>query len=173
MDKADILAIQMAKYFGVGAKFLLKERVNDALANGEWHDDFDLAVTPADLTDDDFEKLLSSILRAYPYYVLDVESIQKIIDHHLPQMAGMIQEWLIGPDGDLILTDSFRVAKIQSNKMIWVTQRISWDGIKLFHIKDGYVFGDWYDVTFPEKEWRPLRLSYLDGSIIEGQEVPF
>jgi hypothetical protein len=65
------------------------------------------------------------------------------------------------------------VAKIASSALIWVTKRISWDGIMLRRIEDDVVFGSWYDVSNSGNEWQPLRLDYATGRIIEGQEIKF
>jgi len=141
--------------------------------NGEWHDDFDIAVTGAELEDEEASLLLNSLLRAYPHYVIDVDILKAIIEEHLPQAQLTPIIWLIGPDLALVITDSLRVAKVKFSDFVWVTKRISWDGILLDKIEDNIIFGSWYDAPSESSEWQPLRLSYIDGSLIEGEELDF
>jgi hypothetical protein len=173
MDPKDILAIQMALKYGSGGKQLLKAAVNAALDYGEWHDDFDIAVTGPDLDDEEARQLLAAVLDAYPEWVLDVSNLNAVIDRHLPQAALTDIAWIIGPDYALVLTDSLRVAKVQAGCLSWVTNRISWDGIVLERIEDDVVFGSWYDAMRTNTEWQPFQLSYTDGRLLHGEVIEF
>ena len=174
MTCKDILSIQMSQMsfqYGTLWKKLLKEAVNAALDAGEWHDDFDIAVTPNDLDDDDALKLLDSVLNAYPDAVLDVRSLDAVIEENLPQAGFTSVSWLVGPDCALVMTDSLRVAKFKDGQLSWVTERISWDGIELDRVEEGVVFGSWYDVMRDGAEWQPLQLSYADGTLLQGKVI--
>jgi len=173
MNPKYILAIQMALQYGSGGKQLLKTAVYEALDDGEWHDDFDIAVTGTDLDDEEARKLLAAVLDAYPEWVLDVANLDAVIDRHLPQAALKDIALLIGPDYALVLTDSLRVAKVQTGCLAWVTKRVSWDGIALERIEDDVVFGSWYDATRASAKWQPLQLSYNDGRLLQGEVIEF
>jgi hypothetical protein len=171
MTARELLQIQMTWHFGIDAKSLLRKTVLSALDEGEWHEDFDLAVTAGELADEDAERLLQAVLRAYPDQVLDLSEIRRIIERHLPQSSLAQLEWLVGPDCALVVTDSLRVAKLASSALVWATRRISWDGIQLHRIENDVVYGSWYDVTNPNDEWQSLRLGYSDGKLLEGREI--
>jgi hypothetical protein len=169
MNPQDILSIQMEYHFGLDGKRLLKEKVNAALDDGEWHENFDIAVTGTDLGDQEAQELLKAVVRAYPDYALDLDELWKCFSQHLPQAAFSSIEWLIGPDCALVITDSLRVAKITTDDLVWVTPRISWDGVILDRVEEGVVFGSWDALG----EWRPLRLRYSDGKLLEGEQIKF
>ena len=171
MNHREILSIQMEYHFGFNAKRLLKRAVNAAMDAGEWHENFDIAVTQAELDEDQAEKLLVALLDAYPSYVLDVDGLKAIIDRHLPQAALTSIAWLVGSDCALVLTDSLRVAKVAGTTLAWVTKRVSWDGIILNRVEENIVFGSWYDVTKATDKWQPLRISYSNGKLLEGMEI--
>ena len=159
--------------FGTNGKPMLKKIVNAALDNGEWHDDFDIAVTRAELDNEEATRLLQTLLGAYPQYAIDVGILTTVIDESLPQAELTPIHWLIGPDLALVITDSLRVAKIECINLVWLTKRVSWDGILLDKVQNDIIFGSWYDATRSSNEWQPLRLSYTDGRLIEGEEIVF
>ena len=60
MDPIEILSVQMELSFGTNGRPQLKEMVNAALDSGEWHEDFDIAVTQAELDNKEAQRLLSA-----------------------------------------------------------------------------------------------------------------
>jgi len=171
MNPRDIISVQIEFAFGYNYQSLLKKLVNAALDEGEWHDDFDIAVTRTELDNEEATKLLQSVLRAYQHYAIDVDILKALIDKHLPAAELTQIHWLIGPDLALIFTDFLRVAKIEYTTLVWVTKRVSYDGILLDRVENNVLLGSWYDVTRSSGKWQPLRLSYIDGSLLEGEEV--
>ena len=86
---------------------------------------------------------------------------------------GVSLGWLVAPDCGLVLTDSLRVARVDNGQLIWVTNRISWDGIELNRIENEIVFGSWFDAARSTDEWQPLELAYSNGALLKGEEINF
>lgn len=161
----------MEMEFGTNGCQMLQRVVDKALNNGEWHDGFDVAVKKGDLDYYECKELFDIVKRTYP--IINLEKLKSQIAHYLPQTKISSIEWLVAEDGSLIVTDSLRVARFMLDSLIWVTKRISWDGIKLIRIADGVIEGEWYDVTNSKQQWQPLRLSLNDGVLLEGQVIEF
>ena len=154
--------------FGDTGFIQLKTFVNKALDNGEWHEGFDIAVKRGDLDQYETAELFDAVKIAYPDVHFNVDVLRELIDQHLPASCIEIV-WLTGDDGSIIIADSLRVARFLDDSILWVTNRISWDGIALNKIENGEIFGEWYDAT--RSGFRPLRLSFDNGDLIEGEWV--
>ena len=163
----------MEMEFGSEGCQQLKLFVNDVLDSGEWHDDFDIAVKNGELDYYECTKLFDIVKRTYSNDIINIENLKNLIDRHLPQAGLTNIEWLVADDGSIILTDSLRVARFLKDRLIWVTGRISWDGIKLNRITNSVIEGEWWSPIDSQQEWKPLKLLFNDGTLIEGEEIIF
>ena len=162
----------MEMEFGSIGPILLKELVDNALNNGEWHDGFDIAVKSGPLDYEETKELFSIVKATYPEIIIDVIALRELIDNHLPQSTFSQISWLIADDTSIVVEDSIRVARFKNNSIVWVTDRVSWDGIKLIKIENNEIIGEWFDVTNPKKYWRTLKLSFENGKLLEGAKIP-
>lgn len=173
MNKINLLSLCMEMEFGSRGCRLLKSFVNEVLDSGEWHDGFDIAVKTGDLDYYECTKLFDIVKTVYPNDIIDSEKLKSLIEHYLPQAGLTDIVWLVAEDGSLIITDSLRVARFFCDRVIWVTKRISWDGIKLNRINAGVIEGEWYSPINSQREWSPLKLSFDTGALLEGKEIQF
>jgi len=173
MNRVDLISIQMEMEFGSQGCHKLKQLVNNVLDNGEWQDGFEVAVKRGDLDSYECAELLDTVRKAYPDITLNVEKLKSLIEQYLPQAQVTPISWLVSEEGSLIITDSLRVSRISDDSLIWVTKRISWDGIILNKITNNEIEGTWYCPVDSQAEWKPLKLSFSDGTILEGQEIKF
>lgn len=173
MNIEDLLSLYMEMEFGSQGCHLLKSLVNEALDNGEWHDGFEVAVKTGELDYRECAELFESVRKAYPHIVFNASTVKALIELHLPQAALTSIRWLIADDGSLVITDSLRVARFLNDELVWVTKRISWDGINLTKIVNNEIVGQWLSPIVSQNEWKPLRLSLHDGTLLEGQEITF
>jgi len=163
----------MEMEFGSQGCHQLKNFVNEVLDNGVWHDDFDIAVKTGELDYYECNKLFAVVKKAYPNDIINIDNLNKLIELYLPQAAITDIGWLIAGDGSLIITDSLCVARFLNDRLIWVTKRISWDGINLNRIEAGIIEGEWYSPINSQQEWSPLKLSLETGDLLEGEEIQF
>jgi len=173
MNKVDLLSLYMEMEFGSQGCYKLKLLVNEALDNGEWHDGFEIAVKTGELDYDECAELFANVKKAYPQVALNIERLKSLIKQHLPQAEITPISWLVAEDGSLIIGDSLRVGRFSGDCLVWVTKRISWDGINLIRIANNEIEGEWYSPVNSQQEWQPLRLSFNDGALLEGQEIEF
>jgi len=173
MNKIKLLTLCMEMEFGSEGCRQLKLFVNDVLDSGEWHDDFDIAVKIGELDYYECTALFDVVKKAYPDDIINIDKIKELIDKYLPQAGLTNIIWLIAEDRSLIITDSLRVARFLNDRLIWVTKRISWDGIKLSRINADIIEGEWWSPIDSQQEWKPLKLLLNDGTLIEGEEIKF
>ena len=172
MNKTDLISLHMDIHYGQGYCRKLKSLVNEALDNGEYIEGFEVAIKKGDLDDQECRELLQIVHEHYPID-LDFEKLDFLIEEHLPQSEVSTISWLVSDNGSLIVTDTLRVAKFTNGELAWVTKRISWDGINLFHLSNDEIVGEWYNPTSADDFWSPLRISSSSGRLIQGEEIDF
>jgi len=175
MKTVDLLSAYMEMEFGsaVIACARLRALINEALDQGEWHDGFDVAVKKGELDHYECAELWDIVRRDYP------ESVQRLarnvigVRSHFESALriGMRIKWLVADDESVIVTEGLHVARFVDGALLWVTKRISWDGIYLTSITDGEVLGEWYCPDSRADDWCPLRLAFADGTLLEGEEI--
>jgi hypothetical protein len=173
MDVKKIIEVSLAIKFGNNPHAELKDFINNALDSGEYFDGFEIALQKGPLDYKAYDELFESFTKAYTEQIPDLIQFEQLVDKHLPQSCITGIEWLVTEEGEIVASDELRVAKFKDDKLVWVTNRISWDGIKLLAIDDCVVIGQWYDVTNSEKPWQPLKLSLSDGKLIQGEVLPY
>lgn len=173
MDTNKIIEVCLAIRFGNNPQESLKVFINDALDSGEYYDGFEIVFQKGPLYYQAHAELYESFTKAYAEQIPDLIQFEQLVDKHLPQSCMTGIEWLVTEEGEIVASDELRVAKFKDNQLVWVTNRISWDGIKLLTIDDGVVIGQWYDVTNSVEPWQPLKLSLSDGKLMQGEIFPF
>ena len=175
MKTLDLLSAYMEMEFGsaVRACARLKTLINDALDHGEWHEDFDIAVKNGELDHYECAELWDAVRRGYPESMRRLEKNAASVRRHFGSALriGMRIEWLVADDESVIVTEGLHVARFVDGALLWVTKRISWDGIYLTSITDGEVLGEWYCPDSRADDWCPLRLAFADGTLLEGKEI--
>jgi hypothetical protein len=159
----------MEMEFGSSAKACarLKTLINDALDQGEWHDDFDIAVTRGELGHYECAELWDVVRRDYPESMQRLERNVASVRSYFrfdPRMTRVA--WLVADDESVVVTEGLHVARFVDGSLLWVTKRISLDGIHLTEIANGEVLGEWY-----LDDWYPLRLAFADGALLEGKAI--
>lgn len=173
MNKHELISLYMEMEFGEQGGIMLKALVNTALDNGEWHDGFEIAVKATELDYDERNELFDIVKKSYPEVTLNIHKLKNLIDEELPQSSLTQIRWLIADDGSLIITDSLRIGRFLDDSVVWVTKRISWDGINLIKIENDEIIGEWYSPINSQQEWSPLRISFSDGKLLEGEVINF
>jgi hypothetical protein len=160
--------------FGSSAKACarLKTLINDALDQGEWHDDFDIAVTRGELGHYECAELWDVVRQVYPETIKRMAAnVAWVRTRWGPALdVGYRIKWLVADDESLVVTEGLCVARLTEGAPLWVTKRISWDGIYLAKIAGGEILGEWYCPTATADDWCPLRIAFTDGALLEGEE---
>lgn len=173
MKISEIVKVCLNVAFGNEPKKSLKEFINKALDQSEYYEGFEIAISKNDLDYKEYDELYESFLSAYNKYIPDIEAIKFLIDKHLPQSYFTNTSWLVSDAGEIYVTDGLRVAKIFNNKLIWVTKRVSWDGIELEELTDSEVIGQWYSPIDENSPWSELRISTKDGALLKGEVIEY
>ena len=171
MEISEIIHTTLEIMFGNQPKKALKEFINIALDRGEYFDGFEIAISKNDLDYQEYDDLYDSFKKAYKENIPELEMIQEIIEKELPQSYFTKTSWLVSSLGEIYATDGLRVAKIFDNRLIWVTKRISWDGIELTELKHKELHGKWYSPVNDYSPWSDLVLSVQDGSLLKGELI--
>jgi hypothetical protein len=80
-----------------------------------------------------------------------------------------ITEALQTDDGSLICADNERITFLDnSNGQLWLSERISWDGIKNLKISEDTVRGTTYDPTNSIQDWCDFSINLKTKEIIGG-----
>lgn len=172
MKTVDLLSAYLEMEFGSAERACarLKALVNDALDHGEWHEDFDIAVKNGELDHYECAEIWDVVRRNYPESSQRLERNVASVRSHFgfDPRWDMRFKWLVADDESVIVTEGLHVARFVDGSLVWVTKRISLDGIHITEIANGEVLGecDWDD-------WYPLRLAFADGALLEGKEIEF
>jgi hypothetical protein len=175
MNRAELLSAYMEMEFGSSAKAFarLKTLINDALDQGEWHEDFDIAVKNGELDHYECAELWDVIRRDYPESMRRLEKNAASVRSYFQSAlgVGMRIRWLVADDESVVVTEGLHVARFVDGSLLWVTEQISLDGIYLTSITDGQVLGEWYCPSSAADDWCPLRIAFADGTLLEGEEI--
>lgn len=173
MKLKDIISVSFAIEFGNSPKGSLKAFINKALDEGEYFDGFEIVIQIGELDYQAYDELCASFQAAYSDCLPNLDSIKNIIDSYLPQSYFSNIVWIVSDEGEIVVSDGLRVAKIADNNLSWVTKRVSWDGIKLFSIENGIIVGEWYSPINDEKPWGSLKITLRNGTLIEGEVIEY
>lgn len=173
MKKSEIIKVCLEIAFGNEPNKSLKEFINVALDQSEYYQGFEIAISKNDLDYKEYDELYEAFLLAYKNEVPDIKEIRALIDKYLPQSHFTNTSWLVSDAGEIYATDSLRVAKIFNNKLIWVTKRVSWDGINLEKLTELEVIGQWYNPIDENSLWNELRISTKDGALLKGEIIEY
>ncbi|GAA5496455.1 hypothetical protein Rhal01_02639 [Rubritalea halochordaticola] len=171
MEKRDIIDLQLQRHFGSSYKSKLKLQalVNEELNAGVWKDGYELAACTKELSQEDAEQLLEIVLKQFPEYRMGKEFLDSV-DVILPQCSLTRINWLVADNGTAVLTDGLRVAAYRGTELLWVTPRISYDGIILKDIHNNQVTGtsEWLGSDDPTA---PFVIELTTGQLLEGEIV--
>ncbi len=173
MNKSDIVKACLDIEFGSDPKNSLKSIVNKALDEGEYFDGFEIAIKKHDLDYKEFDELLFAFKTAYLASIPDMDAIRALADRYLPQAYFTKMSWLVSECGEIFATDGLRVAKFYNNTLIWVTRRISYDGINFVKLTENKLYGNWFNPVDDESPWSELIISAEDGALLKGEVIEF
>ena len=173
MNKREIITTFLETEFGNEPKKSLKCFINKALDKSEYYEGFEIAVGKNELDYKEYEELHKTFISAYGRDIPDKDVISKLVDDNLPQSYFTKASWLVSDVGEIYATDGLRVAKIFDGNLIWVTGRISFDGITLNSLTNNVLLGQWYNPTTDDDGWSELELSTADGSLLKGETIDF
>ena len=170
MSPRELVDVQLDAIYGATMPVKIQNLVNRDLDAGIWEDGYDLAVNPAGLDHAEGQELLDMVLKRYPDYKIDKAPLLESIDANLPQSYFEGVLWMVADDGTFILTDSLRVARYRNNSPVWVTPRISFDGIELVSVDSETVRGLAFlgGSNVPDS---PFTLDFETGSVLEGTTI--
>jgi hypothetical protein len=96
-------------------------------------------------------------------YLLDLgtEKLVREVGH------GYCQNVVPSVDGKIVISNLTQIIVIESAGEIWVSERISWDGIKDLRVDGSVVSGMAYDPTNKNKEWVEFSVD-LQSHAIKG-----
>jgi len=173
MNTSEIVKVCLEIAFGNEPKRSLKEFINKALDQSEYYEGFEIAITKNNLDYKEYEELYKAFISAYGEVAPDIDVITELIDKHLPQSYFTKTSWLVSDLGEIYATDGLKVAKIFNNNLIWVTKRISYDGINLTNLTDHEIHGQWYSPIDEDTPWSELKISTKDGTLLKGEIIEF
>jgi hypothetical protein len=171
MNKAGVVRACLEVTFGSEPKLALKSFVNEALDSGEYYEGFEIAIQKGELDYKDYDELLASFQAAYRDVIPDMAELEELFDKELPQAYFSKLSWLVSSENEIYATDGLRVIKTVGSKLKWATGRVSWDGINLLELNETEIIGQWYTPIDDDNPWQPLKLSRLDGSLIQGEII--
>jgi len=173
MNTSEIANICLEIVFGNEPKNSLKVFINKALDLGEYYEGFEIAISKKDLDCKEYDELYEAFISAYEKNIPNIEIIKKIVDKNLPQSYFTKTSWLVSNLGEIYITDRLRVAKIFQNNLIWVTKRVSYDGINLLKLTNSKLIGQWFNPTDDDNLWCDLIISTKDGTLLMGEIIEF
>ena len=165
MKLADIVDLQLELLFGNSMPVKVQALVDAELNEGKWVDGYDIAVKSTPLDSGEGHELLEVVLKHFPEARIDTERLMESVDEDLPQ-GNMC--WLVAPDMTYILSDSLRVSRYVNADSLWVTPRISIDGIILDSIDERFVKGRswWMEGDEPNDAF---TLCFESGEVLKGR----
>lgn len=170
MIASDIIDLQISKAFGFLWSPKIKSLVNAELEEGRFAPGYELAVTKEELPSNAASELLEVLLAEYPDYRIDEPNLISLVHDSLPQSQIAEVAWIVTINGSIVITDSLRVGRISGGVMLWVTPRISFDGIDLIKVEDGTVYGNAYWIGSFKPD-APFEIDFESGTVKEGQIV--
>lgn len=160
-------------YLGEYVKNETKDLVDRLITDGFWEDDFELAVTANDLSDDEHERLICALEKR--------NEIEKEWGPKLKEAATLnlnAFEWInleVRSPGvsDVIVHDHLQLMRFSKEGVAWVSKRISYDGIEIVEVTNDEIIGRWFFPTAEEGIWNEFRLNLENGKILVGEEIKF
>jgi hypothetical protein len=70
----------------------------------------------------------------------------------------------------LFFVDHTRLCALGKDGLLWVTKRVSWDGIKILEVTDRQIRGEGWDA--PTDRWIPFSVDVETGHVDGGPDVP-
>ena len=171
IEETEIIDAQLECAFGSSMPLIIKSIVNRELDAGIWIDGFESAVTKDALNHDQGLELLNIIIESYPSYRININELKHAVEYVLPQSTLTKPTWLIADDATFVITDSLRVARFHGSNLRWGTPRISYDGIKLIEIKNGYVNGLSWHLSRSHTPDVPFCIDFESGELLSGTVV--
>lgn len=142
---------------------LFQAFVNSEMDDGVWQEGFHIAVKKEPLDEYELNDLCDALKVAYPEWWFDMNRFDESLHEYLGTVYSK-PVWLAVEDGSVVVADYLQVARFVEFVPIWVTPRVSLDGITLDEIKNEEIIGTCQSPDGP----KPLRLSLCDGSVFEG-----
>ncbi|MGJ7030571.1 hypothetical protein [Niabella hirudinis] len=69
--------------------------------------------------------------------------------------------------GRYVLVGCIHLTIIEPDGSYWHTERISWDGVKVFTVKNNIVTGEAFDPTYEDDHWSPFSYD-IDTKTLNG-----
>ncbi len=170
MTPRELVDIQLDAIYGATMPVKVQDLVNTELNAGRWEDGYDIAVSPSGLNHDEGQALLDIVLKRHPDLMIGKTALLESVAANLPQSDFAKVLWMTADDGTFVLTDSLRVARYRNDSPIWVTPRISLDGIDLVSVDRKTVRG----LAFLGASYTPdspFILNFETGEVIEGDII--
>ena len=171
MTCREIIDLQLESVFGNKLPQKTQRLVDDELNQGRWVDGYDLAVTKGTLGGNDAGRLLDVILRQNPELRIDADVLIQNVKDHLSQSAGAKVLWIVDESGSFALTDSLRVARFDGASIVWMSPRISYDGIEFDSVSNGLLRGRAWYLSSASSPDTPFTFDFLTGELIDGSVV--
>lgn len=166
MAPSVLIDLQLDAIFGCTMPPKVQALVDAELNAGRWEDGYDLAVNASGLNQNEGQELLNIVLASYPDLKIDRDSLLTSISRTLPQSVFARVLWLAADDGTFILTDSLRVARYRKETPIWISRRVSLDGIRLISVDRDVVRGlAFQGDSYPPDA--PFSLDFETGAVLE------
>lgn len=163
MEIRELIDLQLDAIFDNTLPPKIQSLVDNELSQGRWFDGYDIAVKPTGLNSSEAEDLLEVVISNHSKWRIDRDQLLASVEKCLPQSMAVKVLWMVADDGSFILTDSLRVARNQNEKPVWVSPRISFDGISLVSVSDRFVKGN----AFLGSD-SPFLLDFSSGEIHQG-----
>lgn len=168
MNRSEIIKVCLDIEFGNDPKSSLKNYINNTLDQGEYYEGFEIAISKNELDYKEYEELYAVFKSAYDEDLPNIDVLKKLVDEYLPQQYFTTMSWLVSETGEIYATDGLRVVKIFNDNLVWVSKRVSYDGINLIKLTEDEVLGQWYSPIDDDSPWRELRISTNDGTLLKG-----
>lgn len=167
MSPRELVDLQLNAIFGSTMPPKVQALVDAELNAGRWQEGYDLAMNPSGLNQSEGQELLDIVLRQHPNLKIDRDALLGSVDKELPQSIFAKVLWLAADDGTFVLTDSLRVARYRKETPIWISRRVSFDGVELVSVDKQVVRGLAFlgDSCSPDS---PFTLDFETGAILEG-----
>ena len=172
MNLIPALEANIAYSIGYDFRSKIKAAVNELIDEGEWVDGFELAVKNGELSLDECDELLAALDVLSPGIYTGRPDFLEMLRQHLPQLAYTTLGYMVYDDLTIIATDSLRVARFTTKECLWVSDRVSYDGIQLTNINANEVNGlGW--ILGHDMNLQPFTLRMSDGLLLKGKAVKY